>query len=87
MISLQLYLLELEEGKYYVGQSSHPEVRFFDHQVGYGGKWTRRYRPIALLQTKSIQVDDLREACLYENWLTLHYMKNMGGGMSAEASI
>lgn len=78
MIALQLYLLELTDGKYYVGQSSRPDVRFSDHLIGYGGKWTRLYRPLSLLQTKSIQVEDLREACLYENWLTLHYMEKYG---------
>ncbi|MFD2871966.1 GIY-YIG nuclease family protein [Mucilaginibacter ximonensis] len=78
MISLQLYLLELRDGKYYVGQSSRPEVRFSDHQIGQGGKWTRLYPPQALLKTKTIQVEDLREACLYENWLTLHYMEQYG---------
>jgi predicted GIY-YIG superfamily endonuclease len=78
MITLTLYLLELADAKYYVGQSSRPEVRFADHQIGQGGKWTRLYKPVAILKTKTIEVESLREACLYENWLTLHYMEQYG---------
>jgi len=78
MISLQLYLLELQNKKFYVGQSSRPQVRFSDHQIGQGGKWTRQYPPVALLNTKPVTVANLREACLYENWMTLHYMEQYG---------
>lgn len=78
MLVLQLYLLQLADGKYYVGQSSRPEVRFSDHQIGMGGKWTRLYKPVAILKTKHIEVANLREAILYENWLTLHYMEQYG---------
>jgi len=78
MIALHLYLLELKEGKYYVGQSSRPEVRFSDHQIGQGGKWTRLYAPLSQLKIKQIEVENLSEATRYENWMTLHYMEQYG---------
>jgi predicted GIY-YIG superfamily endonuclease len=78
MIRLTLYLLALQDGKFYVGQSDRPEVRFADHQLGIGAKWTRLHQPIALAKTRLIEVVDLREAILYENWMTLHYMEKYG---------
>jgi predicted GIY-YIG superfamily endonuclease len=73
-----LYLLELENGKYYVGQTDNVTFRFDEHNNGLGAKWTRLNKPVCILKTKEIYVEDIREALLYENWMTLHYMEKFG---------
>ena len=77
-IALKLYLLELENDKYYVGQTDDPDFRFQEHLSGKGAKWTRKHRPTHLLLTKDISVETAAEALLYENWLTMHYMELFG---------
>jgi predicted GIY-YIG superfamily endonuclease len=77
-ISLKLYLLELNDDKYYVGQTDDPEFRFSEHLSGKGAKWTRMHRPLHLLLTKNLSVETAAEAMLYENWLTLYYMEQFG---------
>lgn len=40
-IQLKLYLLELADDMYYVGQTDEPDFRFSEHLSGKGAKWTR----------------------------------------------
>lgn len=42
------YVLELEDGKFYVGVSSNLNVRFGSHWTGHGARWTRKHRPIGI---------------------------------------
>ena len=44
-----MYVLELEDNKYYVGVSDDPDKRFVDHLNGKGAAWTRRHRPRRIL--------------------------------------
>jgi len=45
------YVLELEEGKFYVGNSSNLSTRLSQHFCGCGGShWTSKYKPIRVLQ-------------------------------------
>jgi hypothetical protein len=47
----QIYVLLLEEEKYYVGKTDQPlELRFHQHERGYDGSaWTRQYPPIEIV--------------------------------------
>ena len=45
---LLTYVLELEEGNYYVGVSANLNIRFGSHWTGQGARWTRKYRPIKI---------------------------------------
>ena len=73
-----VYLLQLTDGKYYVGQTDQTEARFNEHLAGLGSKWTRLHKPIKLFRTTEILVTNTPEAMLYENWMTLHYMEQYG---------
>jgi hypothetical protein len=43
-----IYILKLEDGKYYIGKSANVERRFFDHMAGTGSSWTRKHRAIEI---------------------------------------
>jgi hypothetical protein len=44
-----IYVLECEDGKYYVGSTSHRKQRFRQHLTERGGSsWTRQHKPIRL---------------------------------------
>lgn len=49
--SFYIYVLRLEEGKYYVGKAVDPESRFEKHLEGKGARWTRRYPPLEMIET------------------------------------
>lgn len=44
---LFLYVLELAEGRWYVGTTREPNRRLQEHRTGQGAEWTRRFPPIA----------------------------------------
>ena len=75
-----LYVLELEEGKYYVGITSKtPEERFKEHQNGFlAARWTKKYRPIKIIDTKNLGSIAKEEAEAYEAKVTRKYIDRYG---------
>ena len=41
-----IYVLQLEEGKWYIGKTENPGMRLEDHKKGHGSQWTRKYNPV-----------------------------------------
>ena len=77
-IKITLYVLELEKGKYYVGQTSMPTFRYAEHIASVGSKWTKLYRAKARVVLEERLFESYEEAKLYENWLTMHWMQKKG---------
>lgn len=75
-----LYVLKLEEGKYYVGITSKtPERRFRQHMNGtMGARWTRHYKPIKIYDSKQLGSVSIDKAQEYEGKVTREYMKKYG---------
>jgi hypothetical protein len=48
-----IYVLQLEGGKYYVGKSDDVQQRIEDHMSSGGSAWTRKYKPLKVVQTIS----------------------------------
>lgn len=49
--SVIIYVLELENGKYYVGRTKNLEKRYKDHTLGKGCSYTKKYPPIKIKET------------------------------------
>jgi len=84
-MKISLYLLELQNNKYYVGQTDNVDFRYRDHVNGEGAKWTKIHKPVKIILSKQIEIKSIRESLLYENWMTLHFMEkyewqNVRGG-------
>ena len=45
-----IYILELENKKYYVGKTTNPNFRIESHFNSNGSYWTKKYKPIRLYQ-------------------------------------
>ncbi len=75
-----LYVLKLEQDKWYVGITSQtPEKRFKQHRNGFAGaKWTRNFEPIEIHFTKDLGICDYERAALFEARVTRKYMKTYG---------
>jgi predicted GIY-YIG superfamily endonuclease len=75
-----LYILKLEQGKYYVGVTSRSvSERVSEHQHGFmGAKWTKRYKPIKIIDKRDLGVTTYDRAEQYETRVTTRYMKKYG---------
>lgn len=68
----QLYVLQLEDGKWYVGKTDDVQKRFQQHKTGKGSAWTKEFKPIKIAETRTIT--SLHD----ENNVTKDLMKKYG---------
>ena len=75
-----LYVLKLEQDKYYIGITAKtPEERFKEHQNGFmAARWTKKYKPLEIIDRKDLGLKTLEEAEAYENKVVRKYMKEEG---------
>lgn len=45
-----IYILKLENNKYYIGKTDNPEIRLNSHFNLNGSEWTKKYKPIEIIQ-------------------------------------
>jgi predicted GIY-YIG superfamily endonuclease len=67
-----IYILQLEDGKYYIGKTINPKIRLEQHFYDYGSSWTKKYNPKKVL--------DIIPDCdnFDEDKYTIKYMKKYG---------
>jgi len=74
-----LYILKLEDNKWYVGISTNVQKRFNQHKAGFAGAaWTKRYKPLKIHYVKDLGVVETEKAQLYEGRVTRKYMEEYG---------
>ena len=75
-----LYVLKLEQGKYYVGITAKtPQQRFLEHKNGYmAAQWTRKYKPLKIIDIKDLGYTEKSVSEAYENKVVRKYMKQFG---------
>lgn len=67
-----VYVLGLEQGKYYVGISLSLNMRFGQHFNGDGSVWTKTYKPVKIIEII------YPATSLIEKQKTLEYMRKYG---------
>jgi len=82
----QIYVLQCESGKYYIGKTTDIMRRFEEHKSGKGSAWTNKYKPLKILEVKPLTSPH------DENNITKDYMKNKGiehvrGGSYAQITL
>ncbi len=81
-----IYILQLENNKYYIGKTNKPDIRIEQHCNDYGSAWTRKYKPIKVIEI--IPHCDIFD----EDKYTLKYMEKYGinnvrGGSFCEINL
>lgn len=75
---MSIYVLELTNGKYYVGVSNDPHHRINKHLNGQGSAWTKKYKPTGRYRIihKNDNPYNLKETT--ESTVTYHLMQRFG---------
>lgn len=67
-----IYVLRLHQNKYYIGRTKNYLNRIEQHLAGTGSEWTKKYKPIEVVETVNQQLNFTELA------ITLQYMKEHG---------
>ena len=47
-----IYIIQLEQGKYYIGKTNNPQFRLESHFNSNGSEWTKIYKPLKVIEVK-----------------------------------
>lgn len=75
---IRVYVLELEGGNFYVGQTKNFKRRANQHALASGALWTKVHPPIRVVEFDSLTYRTDSAAAKRETDLTLQYMKEYG---------
>jgi len=81
-----IYILSLENKKYYVGKSDNVINRYQQHMNGNGSAWTRKYKPISLIKTIE-NASPFDEDKITKEYMSLYGIDNVRGGSYVEIEL
>jgi predicted GIY-YIG superfamily endonuclease len=71
MSKTTIYILRLKDGKYYIGKSDNPMVRYKDHLNGLGSAWTKLYTPVSVEKIIEMPVILMKTNIQKNIWLNM----------------
>ena len=77
--SFKIYVMELENGKYYVGKTKNFEIRIGQHFSNTGSVWTQKHHPIKVIEVIETN-DDFDEDKITKKYMRLYGIDNVRGG-------
>jgi predicted GIY-YIG superfamily endonuclease len=80
IVSPIIYVLELDEGKYYVGITYNLNIRLAQHIGGTGAKWTRLYKPRRVVEIIHSNITSTTENDITRQYKELYGDSNVRGG-------
>lgn len=84
---MNLYILKLKEGKYYVGTTSKNVIeRLEEHMSGRGSNWTKKYKVLKLEKTIE-NCDKYDEDKWTKIYMDRYGIKNVRGGSYCEITL
>ena len=81
-----IYVLELENKKYYVGKTTNPDFRLEQHKNNSGSQWTKKYKPIRLYQLIP-DCDDYDENKYTQMYMDKYGVNNVRGGSYVQIKL
>jgi predicted GIY-YIG superfamily endonuclease len=86
MEKTNIYVIKLQGDKYYVGKSKDIVGRYQQHVNGQGSSWTKKYKPISLLECKS-DVSPFEEDKVVKEYMSKHGIDNVRGGAYVQMEL
>ena len=74
-----IYILKLQNDKYYIGKTNNPNVRLESHYNMNGSEWTKKYKPIKVLKVIP-NCDDYDEDKYTIQYMDKYGTNNVRGG-------
>jgi len=74
-----IYTLKLQKDKYYIGKTNNPEFRLNSHFNSNGSEWTRKYKPIKVIELKN-NCDNYDEDKITRQYMDKYGINNVRGG-------
>ena len=74
-----IYVLQLENGKYYVGKTNNPDFRLKTHFDSNVSEWTKLYKPLKVLEIIP-NCDDYDEDKITRKYMDKYGIFNVRGG-------
>lgn len=81
-----LYVLQLANGKYYVGTTADVKRRIEEHASGRGSEWTRLHRPIKVIETRKVK-DEHDENNTTKDLMKKYGVDNVRGGSYSQVVL
>lgn len=81
-----IYILLLEQGKYYIGKTTNPIYRLEKHLSFNGSAWTKKYKPIIVLEILP-NCDDYDEDKYTIKYMEKYGVNNVRGGSFCEIKL
>ena len=81
-----IYILELENKKYYIGKTTNPDFRLEQHFNNSGSQWTKKYKPIKILELKP-NCDDYDEDKYTRMYMDKYGINNVRGGSYVQIKL
>jgi predicted GIY-YIG superfamily endonuclease len=78
LFGVYLYVLVLQNGKYYVGISRNPEYRFYEHKTGKTSEFVRQNLPIKNIRLKLLDSTDWSDGLSEETRITAKLIEKFG---------
>lgn len=83
---VSIYILKLEQGKYYVGKSNNVNVRLASHFNSSGSEWTKKYKPIEIVE-KIENCDNYDEDKYTLKYMNEYGVNNVRGGSFCQIEL
>ena len=81
-----IYVLQLQQGKYYIGKTSNPDFRIEQHFLSGGAVWTTKYKPLNVLEIIP-NCDDYDEDKYTRRYMDKYGIDNVRGGSFCEVNL
>ena len=78
-----IYILQLENNKYYVGKTNNPQFRLEQHFNSTGSAWTTKYKPLSVLEMIK-DCDEYDEDKYTRKYMDKFGVDNVRGGSFCE---
>jgi hypothetical protein len=83
---IYIYILQLEQEKYYIGKTNNPSFRIDKHFTSGGSVWTRKYKPLTVLEIIP-NCDDYDEDKYTIKYMEKNGINNVRGGSFCQINL